>query len=78
MTSVTVQSRVNPKLKMQAEALFAAIGLSTADAIRMFLQQSVNEGGLPFRPTLVKQPNAQTLAAIAELEQDGGKHDSNA
>lgn len=78
MTSVTVQSRVSPKLKMQAEALFAAIGISTADAIRIFLQQAVNEGGLPFRPTLVKQPNTQTLATIEESDEGGGKRYSNA
>jgi DNA-damage-inducible protein J len=74
MASATVQSRVNPELKEQAEALFAALGMSTADAIRIFLQQAVNEGGLPFRPTLVKQPNAQTQAAMAELERGGGTH----
>jgi DNA-damage-inducible protein J len=78
MTSVTVQSRVNPELKKQAESLFAAIGMSTADAIRIFLQQSVNEGGLPFRPTLTKQPNAQTLEAMEELESGGGKRYASA
>ena len=76
MASATVQSRVNPELKKQAEALFAAIGMSTADAIRIFLQQSVNEGGLPFRPML-KQPNAITLKAMEELERGGGKRYAN-
>ena len=70
MTTATVQSRVNLELKKQAEVLFAAIGMSTADAIRIFLQQSVNDGGLPFRPAL-RQPNAQTLEAMEELE--GGR-----
>jgi DNA-damage-inducible protein J len=63
---------VNPELKERAEALFAALGTSTADAIRIFLQQAVNDGGLPFRPMLNKQPNAETLAAMAELERGGG------
>ena len=72
MTTVTVQARINPDLKEQADALFAALGLSTADAIRPFLQQSVNAGGLPFQPS-VKRPNADTLAAMAELEQGGGQ-----
>jgi DNA-damage-inducible protein J len=73
MSNVTIQSRVHPSLKQDAEAVFAAIGLSTSDAIRMFLQQSVNVGGLPFRP-VAKQPNAETLAAMRELEEGGGKH----
>lgn len=63
MANVTVQSRVNPELKAQAEEIFSAIGISTSDAIRMFLQQSVNIGGLPFLPR-AKTPNPVTLAAI--------------
>ena len=72
MSTVTIQSRVSPELKKQAEAIFAALGLSTSDAIRMFLQQAVNTGGLPFQPT-VKHPNAETLEAMAELEAGGGQ-----
>ena len=72
MANVTVQSRVKPELKEEAEAVFSAVGLSTADAIRMFLQQSVNVGGLPFRPT-AKRPNADTIEAIVELAKGKGK-----
>jgi DNA-damage-inducible protein J len=72
MSNVTIQSRVSPELKQQAEAVFAALGLSTADAIRMFLQQAVNVGGLPFQPS-VKRPNADTLDAMKELENGGGQ-----
>lgn len=72
MANVTIQSRIKPELKQQAEAVFDAIGLSMGDAIRLFLQQSVNVGGLPFQPS-VKQPNAETLAAIDELESGKGK-----
>ncbi len=72
MSTVTVQSRIKPILKKKAEAVFSAIGLSTADAIRMFLQQSVNVGGLPFQPTM-KQPNAETREALAELARGKGK-----
>lgn len=72
MSSVAIQSRVSPELKEQADAIFTALGLSTADAIRMFLQQTVNSGGLPFRPA-IKRPNAETLEAMRELESDGGQ-----
>ncbi|MCB0109391.1 MAG: type II toxin-antitoxin system RelB/DinJ family antitoxin [Caldilineaceae bacterium] len=72
MPNVTIQSRVKPELKQEAEAIFDAIGLSMGDAIRLFLQQSVNIGGLPFQP-MVKQPNAETLAALDELESGQGK-----
>ena len=72
MSNVTVQSRVNSELKAQAEHVFSGMGMSTADAIRIFLQQSVNEGGLPFRP-YAKIPNAETLAAFKETE-EGNAH----
>lgn len=72
MSSVTIQSRVSPELKKQADAVFAALGLTTSDAIRMFLQQAVNTGGLPFQPT-AKRPNAETLEAMVELESGGGQ-----
>lgn len=72
MPSVAVQSRISPELKDRAEAVFASLGLSTADAIRMFLQQTVNVGGLPFQP-IAKRPNAETLEAMRELEHGGGQ-----
>ncbi|MBE2221728.1 MAG: type II toxin-antitoxin system RelB/DinJ family antitoxin [Anaerolineae bacterium] len=72
MSNVTVQARISENLKQDAEAVFSAIGMSTAEAIRLFLQQTVNSGGLPFQPT-AKTPNADTLAAMNELEDGGGK-----
>jgi len=61
----TVQCRVSPELKKDAEKVFGAMGMKTSEAIRLFLQQSVNMGGLPFRPT-ASQPNAETAAAMRE------------
>jgi DNA-damage-inducible protein J len=72
MSTITVQARINAELKQEAEAVFSAIGLSTAEAIRLFLQQTVNRGGLPFQP-MAKMPNAETLAAMMELEDKGGE-----
>lgn len=72
MSNVTVQSRISSDLKAQAEQLFSDMGMSTADAIRIFIQQSVNEGKLPFQPS-TKTPNAETLAAFKEIE-SGNAH----
>lgn len=71
-SNVTVQSRISPELKRQADAILSAMGLSTADAIRIFLQQVVNSGGLPFQPT-VRRPNAETREAMQEIEAGGGQ-----
>ncbi len=76
MANDTVQIRVTPELKKQAEAVFKAIGLKTSEAIRLFLQQAVNSGGLPFQPTC-KQPNAETREAMKELEQGRGERFKN-
>ena len=63
----TVQSRVSPELKRDAERVFRAMGLKTSDAIRLFLQQSVNVGGLPLRPSAAR-PNGDTVAAMNETK----------
>ncbi len=71
MANVTVQARISPELKEEVDATLSAIGLSTAEAIRLFLQQTVNSGGLPFQPTATR-PNRGTLEAMLELENGGG------
>ncbi len=72
MSNVTVQARISPQLKQDAEAILSAMGFSTADAIRVFLQQTVNSGEFPFQPT-PKRPAAETLEAMTELEEGGGQ-----
>ncbi len=72
MANDTVTARIDPELKSEAEGVLNEIGLKTSEAIRLFLQQCVNSGGLPFQPH-AKQPNAETLAAIKELEDGGGE-----
>ena len=72
MSNITVQARISPELKQDAEAVFAEIGMTTAEAIRIFLKQVVNRGGIPFQPS-AKRPNAETLEAILELENGGGQ-----
>ena len=48
----TLQIRMDSELKAQAEALYRSLGPSFAEAVRIFAQQSLREGGMPFRPTL--------------------------
>ena len=76
MASQTIQTRVSSELKQQAEAVFASIGLGVSDAIRMFLQQSINEGGIPFKPRVKRHPripNAETTAAMEECDRGEGE-----
>ncbi len=62
-----VQIRVDSNLKRDAENIFNAMGIKMSDAVRMFLAQSVNEGGLPFKPRAYI-PNEKTLKAIDEAD----------
>lgn len=65
-----ITARVEPKLKARAGRVLAKVGVSTTDAITMFLTQVVLKDGLPFD---VRVPNAETRKAIAELESGGGE-----
>ena len=46
--TATFQMRINPEIKNEAERVFSRCGLSFTDAVNLFLQQSINAGGLPF------------------------------
>ena len=50
--------------------MLATVGVSTTDAITMFLRQVVLRNGLPFE---VRVPNAATRKAIEELENSGAR-----
>ena len=76
MSNITIQARISQELKEEVETIFSEIGLKTSDAIRMFLKQTVNDGGLPFRPHANK-PNAKTIAAMREIQEGNYKKVSN-
>jgi DNA-damage-inducible protein J len=60
---------MEPKLKAQAAQVLARIGVSTSDAITMFMRQVVLQKDLPVE---VRAPNAESRRAIAELEAGQG------
>lgn len=59
-----ITARVEPALKASAEGVLQKLGMSTTDAITVFLRQVTLHRGLPFE---VRIPNAATAAAITEL-----------
>lgn len=70
-----VRARIDSSTKHAAAAALAAMGLSVSDAIRMMLLRIAEEKRLPFEVTV---PNAESHAAIAELEAGKGKRFKNA
>ena len=66
----TLNARIEPVLKSNAERIFKKLGLSNAEAIRLFYTQICLNKGLPFD---IKIPNKTTLAAMRELETGSAK-----
>jgi DNA-damage-inducible protein J len=58
-----IHARIDPKLKQSAERVFSKIGITTTEAIRLFLKQVELHKGLPFSVAI---PNPQTVAAMRE------------
>ena len=58
-----IHARIDPKLKKSASRIFSEIGLSTAEAVRLFLKQVELHQGLPFPVSI---PNDETVAAMRE------------
>ena len=47
-----LQVRMDGQIKNNVEELYRNLGTSFAEAVRIFAQQSLLAGGMPFRPTL--------------------------
>lgn len=60
-----IRARVEPELKVEAESVLEALGLSPTEAITLFYKQVTLRRGLPFA---VKVPNRATRAALRDAE----------
>ena len=58
-----IQVRINGKVKEEATAVLAAIGLTVSDAVRLMLTKVAREKALPFDPLV---PNETTIAAMRD------------
>jgi len=65
----TVRARVDTQLKNDVEEILSQIGLSTSQAITLFLKRIKYEKGIPFE---LKIPNATTLNAMSEADANEG------
>ena len=53
--TVTITTYVDPELKANVDQIFAQLGMTTEEAISMFLKQIKLHQGLPFTPHLPPQ-----------------------
>ncbi len=68
-SDTVVRARIDGRVKERAAKVLADMGLSVSDAIRLLLVRVAAEKALPFE---IKVPNAETRAAMAELDRGAG------
>ena len=57
--SATINVRLNPQLKKEAEEIMSGLGISMSTAIEIYLRQIVLRGGLPFDVVIPKGADDQ-------------------
>ena len=58
-----VRARIDAKIKKEAAAVLAEMGLTVSDAIRLMLIRTARDKQIPFNPL---SPNAETVAAMED------------
>ncbi len=66
--TATLNLRVNPTLKEQAENILQQLGIPMSTAVDMFLKQITLVGGIPFPVTLPKVPAAVNMDLMTNEE----------
>ena len=59
--NAVVRARIDEKIKKEAEAVLASIGLTVSDAFRLLMMRVATEKALPFEPLV---PNEETIEAM--------------
>lgn len=65
-----VRARIDSETKDRAAAALQAMGLTVSDVLRIVLRRVANDQAFPLE---LKVPNAETRAAIEELEAGKGE-----
>ena len=60
----TINTRIEPAIKHKAEKILNKLGLTNAEAIRIFYKQICLREGIPFE---IKLPNKDTLSAMSDV-----------
>jgi DNA-damage-inducible protein J len=59
--NAVVRARIDGRVKTEAEAVLASIGLTVSDAFRLMMMRIAREKKLPFEPLV---PNKETIEAM--------------
>ena len=63
--TATIQARIDPKVKSEAQKILSALNISMSEAISLYLTQVALHRGIPFE---VKIPNALTVETIRKAD----------
>ena len=67
----TVHTRVTHEIKEKADVVFSRLGLTTSQAIMLFLTASVNKNGIPFELVTPTEEDEDVAFASAMATVDG-------
>lgn len=67
--TASINVRLYPELKAEAESVFAYHGLSLPEAITVFLNHACRVGGFPFELKGSRWNDPESLAALEECKQ---------
>lgn len=67
MKTEILRTRIDPKMRRQAENVLGKLGISTGEAINIFLNQVVIQRGLPF-PVTTERHLSLANATLEEIE----------
>jgi len=59
--TATIQTRVDPKIKQNAQIILKTLNISMSEAISMFLSQITLHKGIPFEIKIPNEVTAKTL-----------------
>lgn len=62
--------RIEPEVKVQAEAILSKLGVSSSSAINMFFKQIISQDGLPFDIKIPSHPLNIDDLTDEELEKE--------
>ena len=69
--TATIQTRVDPKIKQNAQMVLKTLNISMSEAISMYLSQITLHKGIPFE---IKIPNELTAKTLKDAENGNELH----
>ena len=72
MRTATIQARINPRVKAEAQKILNKLNISMSEAISIYLTQVTLHKGLPFE---VKIPNALTASTLKKIGEGKELHE---